>query len=66
MLTSACMTVLPPRMMFVVPMICDLRETLLPVSCALIRKLSLSQANGADVLFLCTRPLALFETLSTF
>lgn len=32
MMTSACMTVLPPRMMFVVPRIWDLRETLLPVS----------------------------------
>lgn len=32
MMHSAWMTVLPPRIMFVVPMICDLRETLLPVS----------------------------------
>lgn len=31
-ITSAWMTVLPPRMIFVVPMRCDLRETLLPVS----------------------------------
>lgn len=32
MMTSAWMTVLPPRMIFVVPMICERRETLLPVS----------------------------------
>jgi hypothetical protein len=32
MMTSAWMTVLPPRMIFVVPMICERRETLFPVS----------------------------------
>ena len=31
-ITSAWMTVFPPRIMFVVPMIWDRRETLLPVS----------------------------------
>jgi hypothetical protein len=36
MITSAWMTVLPPRMMFVVPTIWDLRETLLPVSWRLL------------------------------
>lgn len=32
MMTSAWITVLPPRMMFVVPMIWERRETLFPVS----------------------------------
>lgn len=47
---SACMTVLPPRMMLVVPMIWDLRETLLPVSCCRERgDVSLSCAVGSVV-----------------
>jgi hypothetical protein len=36
MITSAWITVLPPRIMFVVPMIWERRETLFPVSCGFV------------------------------
>lgn len=56
MITSAWITVLPPRMMLVVPMIWERRETLLPVSWFCVKEWNFKggeQAYGFDVFALC-------------
>lgn len=68
MMTSAWMTVLPPRMMFVVPIIWERRDTLLPVSWRAKLGLDIGSMvkggleKGIGLLSRCTRPLQAFWT----